>query len=340
MSNNERSDRCLRVAVSGSSGLIGGALCRHLASQGYEVVRLVRPGSQPAAEHPTEEAAPGPATNASAVQVAKPHTPSTLEWDPNQGLTEPDHWNQIDCVVHLAGHSIAAGRWTAAEKQRIRDSRVAATRRLVAQLLTVHHPPRVMISASAVGIYGDRGRDLVDERDPPASEFLANVASDWEEACQPLAQAGIRVAHPRFGIVLSPEGGALGKVLPLFRWYAAGRLGSGDQYWSWIALPDCIRGLQWLIETPDASGPYNLVAPQPVTNAHFTRAVAEAVGVKAPLPVPAWALRLGLGEMADALLLCSCRVMPRRLTQAGFTFDYPRLEEFLQSALRSPSTSH
>ncbi len=242
----------------------------------------------------------------------------------------------MDAIIHLAGRSIAAARWSTDEKERIRTSRVAATRILVDQICELARPPAVFIGASATGIYGDRGSAPVDEQQPSGDDFLAHVARDWEQACEPLRHRQIRLAHARLGIVMDRSGGALAKVLPLFRWMLGGQLGSGRQYWSWIALHDCVRVLEWLLTTPTALGAYNTVAPQPVTNREFTTALARAVGKPAIWPVPKFGLRLAMGEMADALLLTSCRAVPRRLEQAGFTFDYPELQAFLQTHLQHP----
>ncbi len=302
-----------QVALSGSGGLIGSSLSRQLIATG----RCVRPLIRQSLANSDEKA----------------DSAKGIRWDPEHGLHDPSELNGIGCFVHLAGHSIAGFRWTAAEKKRIRDSRVAATRRMVEQICQLESPPASVISASAVGIYGDCGQQIVDEQCPAANEFLADVASDWEDACQPLRSMGIRVAHPRFGIVLSSQGGALGKALPIFRWYLGGRLGSGQQYWSWISLQDCVRALVWLIETETACGAYNVVSPEPVTNGEFTRTLARALHVPAMLPAPAWALRMVAGEMADALLLCSCRAVPSRLVGEGFTFEQPQLPAYLRSEL-------
>jgi uncharacterized protein (TIGR01777 family) len=235
----------------------------------------------------------------------------------------------------LAGRSIASGRWTLAEKQRISSSRVEATRRLVDQVCQLKSPPGVFICASAIGIYGDQGQKLLDESSPPAHDFLAEVARQWEDACQPLVDVGVRVVHPRFGIVLSSRGGALAKTVPIFRWYLGGRMGSGHQYWSWIGLHDCVRALLWLIGNPNAHGAYNLVSPQPVTNAEFASTLARTLHVPAVVPAPAWALRLVAGEMADALLLCSSRVHPARLIDQGFAFEQPELASCLRAELEA-----
>ncbi len=325
----------LQVAVSGSGGLIGSALCRQLSQAGYRVRPIVRHSTTSNSEVSTTQAPGDSAVGSSRLTTALDSTKlnQAIPWDPERGLLDPSQLNSIHCVVHLAGHSIASHRWTSSEKQLIRDSRVAATRRIVDQVLQLDTPPSVFVSASAVGIYGDQGTRIVDEQTLPANEFLADVARDWEDVCQPLAEKGIRVVHPRFGLVLAREGGALAKALPVFRWNLGGRLGSGEQYWSWIGLEDCVNVLQWMIETQAASGPYNVVAPQAVTNREFTQSLSRVLKVAAWVPVPAWGLRLALGEMADALLLCSCRAIPRRLNEAGFQFQQPELEQFMRQEL-------
>jgi uncharacterized protein (TIGR01777 family) len=260
-----------------------------------------------------------------------------IDWDPRAGLSTPSALNGVDAIVHLAGRSIASGRWTPQEKSRIRESRVAATATLVDQILRLDSPPRTFISASAIGIYGDCGERYVDEQSPPACDFLADIAKDWEAACDPLREVGIRVVHPRFGIVLDEQGGALAKMLPIFRMGFGGKLGQGGQYWSWIALRDCVAALRFALQNESVQGVYNFVAPTPVTNRHFTTALGKALGRPVILPVPSFALRLALGEMADALLLSSCRVLPKRLTEAGFAFQYSILEQFFQDLFGSPS---
>ena len=312
----------LQVVVSGSTGLIGRALCNRLREGGH-VVRTLHRQSH------------GHGASSSSGPAATPLSSEQIQWDPVQGLLDPQQLNDVDCVFHLAGRSIASSRWTAAEKRRIRDSRVQATQVLVQQLCQLSSPPKTFVSASAIGIYGDRGDQLVDETTPAADGFLADVVSDWEAACQPLGDAGVRVVHPRFGMVLSRSGGALGQMVPIFRWRVAGPLGSGKQYVSWIALPDVISALEWLMHKSSAAGCYNVVAPKAVTNAEFTKTLADALGVSAIVPAPAWGLRLVLGEMADALLLCSCRVVPKRLTDAGFVLQHPQLAPFLTEEFAS-----
>jgi uncharacterized protein len=300
----------MRIAITGSSGLVGSAVIPVLKSNGHQVIRLVRKGDK----LKTDEVA----------------------WIPERGLTSPEKLEGIDAVIHLAGRSIAAGRWTKTEKERIRNSRVDATQRLVAQLVQLKQPPSTFICASAVGIYGDCGDRVVDESSPIGDDFLAKVARDWEKACYPtgpIEPTFSRVLHARLGLVLDEQGGALAKMLPLFRFWLGGRLGNGNQYWSWISLADVVRGLYWMLETPTAAGPYNLVAPHPVTNSQFTAALAKTLRRPALLPAPRFALQVLMGEMADALLFTSCRVKPKNLLSDGFAFQHPELEVFLMETL-------
>ena len=248
-------------------------------------------------------------------------------------LAKPQELNGVGAIIHLAGRNIAAGRWSEAEKNRIYDSRVAATKQLVKQIATLDDRPTVFIGASAVGIYGECGEKTVDESQPPGNDFLSEVARDWEAAAGPLLDMGVRVAHARLGVVLDPSEGALAKMLPLFRWGLGGRLGNGKQYWSWVAIEDVIEGLCWLLENPQATGPYNFVSPQPATNSELTTKLANAIGRPAMFPAPKFALRLALGEMADAILLTSCRAVPKKLLSAGFSFQYPDLTAWLEKKL-------
>ncbi len=280
----------MRVIVSGSSGLIGRALGVRLASTGHEMIRLVR---RPA------------------------RTPGEVAWNPQAagGGLAPGALDGADAVVNLAGAPIA-GRWTAARKRAIRDSRVAGTTALVSALTAMDEPPSVLLSGSAIGYYGDTGGRAVDESAPPGASFLSGVARDWEAAAAPAENAGIRVVSLRTGIVLSRHGGAVGRLLPLFRLGLGARFGTGTQVMSWIMLADLVRILCFLLAKDDFKGPVNLTSPHPATNAEFTSALAAAAGRKARLSIPAAALQLGLGE-ASGELLSSARVMPRRLLDVG-----------------------
>ena len=235
-------------------------------------------------------------------------------------------------MVHLAGEPVGE-RWSGDKKRRIRESRVKGTSLLARTLAGMKRPPGVLVSASAIGIYGDRGAEELAESSRLGTDFLASVSREWEAAADPARQAGIRVVHPRFGVVLSPEGGALGKLLPPFKLGLGGKIGSGQQWVSWIGLHDAVRAIRFLLDTPDVSGPVNVVAPVPVTNGALTEAVGHAIGRPTIATVPEFAIRLAMGEMADATLLASQRVAPRRLLEAGFRFDYPEIEEALRAEL-------
>ncbi|HIQ23087.1 MAG TPA: TIGR01777 family protein [Planctomycetes bacterium] len=290
----------LRIAVTGSSGLIGSALVPFLTTGGHSVQRLVRGRS---GEHEGH-----------------------VVWDPETGQLQADRLQPLDAVIHLAGENLAAGRWTAERKERIRASRVEATRRLCQSLARLLRPPRVLVVASAIGYYGDRGDELLDETSRPGRGFLADLCRDWEAASRPARSAGIRVVVARFGLVLSPRGGSLAKMLTPFRFGLGGRLGGGGQFWSWISLDDVLGALLHAIMTDELEGPVNFVAPEPVTNAQFTRTLARVLRRPAVLPVPAWALRIALGEMAREMVLPSARVVPRKLEQTGYPFRHRKLE--------------
>lgn len=294
----------MHVAVSGASGLIGSTLVPLLTSAGHQVTRLVR---RPAGE--------GEAT-----------------WNPASGL-DLTALDGLDAVVHLAGENIAAARWTAAAKQRIRESRVQGTRFLCEALATAPRVPKVLVCASAIGFYGDRGAEELTEESAAGSGFLAEVVRDWEAAAGPARDAGIRVVNLRFGVILSRKGGALAKMLLPFKLGAGGRVGDGRQYWSWISIDDAAGAIQHALLTEGLSGPVNAVAPQPVTNAEFTKTLGRLLRRPTLLPMPAFAARLALGEMADDLLLASARVIPRQLERTGYVFRQPTLEAALRHVL-------
>ncbi|MFB3817885.1 MAG: TIGR01777 family oxidoreductase [Candidatus Methylomirabilales bacterium] len=300
------SPRVLRVAVTGSHGLVGSAVCASLTAAGHAVLRLVR-------------RAPAAANEA--------------RWDPHGGA-DAARLQGLDAVVHLAGENIAAGRWTEARKAEIRNSRVQGTAALCETLAALTRRPRVLVNASAIGIYGNRGSAVLREDSDPGSGFLAAVCRDWEAATARASTAGIRVVLARFGMVLSPAGGALKSMLRPFRLGIGGRIGDGGQYVSWIALDDVVGALVQAIEDERLAGPLNVVAPAPVTNADFARALGRAVSRPAVLPLPAFAARLAFGEMADELLLASQRVLPARLQAAGYRFLYPELDPALRHLLR------
>ncbi len=259
-----------------------------------------------------------------------------LTWNPgtNPAVADTALLEGFSAAVHLSGASLAARRWTAAYRRELTASRVDSTRALATLLAGLRRPPRVMLVASAVGIYGDRGDELLDEASTPGKGFLAGVCAQWEAAARPAVEAGIRVVHLRFGVVLGPGRGALAQMLPVFWLGLGGKLGSGRQWMSWISLADAIDAIVFALQTPELAGPVNLTAPAPVTNAEFTRALARQLRRPAILPAPAFALRLAFGEMADEVLLASVRAVPTKLLAAGFRFAHAGLGEALAAAIR------
>ncbi len=296
----------MHVAVSGSRGLVGSSLVPLLTTGGHRVTRLVRGAAAGADE---------------------------TAWDPVRGLLDVPRLDGVDAVVHLAGENIAAGRWTPARKAEIRRSRVDGTRTLCDVLARLPHPPTVLVSASAIGIYGDRGAEVLTEQSAPGTGFLTDVCREWEAATESASQAGIRVVNLRFGMILSPRGGALQKMLLPFRLGLGGRIGDGRQFTSWIAVDDAVGVIHHAICEASVRGPVNAVAPGPVSNADFTRSLARVLRRPALFPVPAFAARLAFGEMADALLLAGARVMPARLQASGYRFRFPELEAALRHLL-------
>jgi uncharacterized protein (TIGR01777 family) len=255
-------------------------------------------------------------------------------WDPAGERIDASRLDGVDAVIHLAGENVAGGRWTPGRKTRIRDSRVQGTRLLAESLARLAHPPRVFISASATGYYGSRGSEILREDSGPGAGFLADVCRAWEAAADPARRAGVRVVHTRFGIVLSARGGVLSRVLPVFRAGFGGPLGTGRQYVSWIAIDDLVAAMLHVLATDAVSGPLNVVAPHPVTNAQFTAALGRALSRPAMLPVPAAVLRFVFGEMADDTLLASQRVEPARLLGSGFAFGFPEIDTAFRHLLR------
>jgi hypothetical protein len=254
-------------------------------------------------------------------------------WNPYAAtpVSDPRSLDGTTAAVHLSGASLAGRRWTSAYKQEILESRVKPTRALATLLAGLRPKPAVLVCASAIGIYGDRGDELLTEASLPGSGFLPQVCLAWEKATQPASDAGIRVVHLRFGVVLSPHGGALAKMLPVFRAGLGSQLGSGRQWISWVALPDAVRAIEFALQTAELSGAVNVVAPNPSTNLEFTRSLGQALHRPTLLRVPAFALRVAFGEMAEATLLESQRVMPARLSASGFGFEYPELETGLRA---------
>jgi uncharacterized protein (TIGR01777 family) len=303
-------DKPSHILVTGASGLVGSALVLFLTTGGYRVSRLVRSTPRP--------------------------DQGELPWQPETGSIATPALEGVDAVVHLAGENIATGRWTAEKKAKIHASRVQGTRLLCEALARLVHPPRVLVSASAIGYYGDRGAESLHEASQPGTGFLAEVCQAWEAATAPAVERGIRVVHLRLGIVLSPAGGALAQMLLPFKLGAGGVLGSGRQYMSWIALDDAIGAVLHALMTPSVQGPVNAVAPQPLTNRDFVTVLGRVLGRPTLLPLPALAARFAFGEMADALLLASARVAPRQLLETGYVFRYPDLDSALRHVLGKP----
>ena len=277
--------------------------------------------------------------NVSILQLVRrePRSAGELRWDPftRKPVADVRPLEGLAAAIHLSGANIAAHRWTEAYKREMVKSRVESTYALASVLASLRQPPVVFVTASAAGFYGDRGNELLDEGSSPGSGFLADLCRDWEAASQPAVVAGIRVVHPRLGVVLGAQAGALARMLPLFRLGLGGPLGSGRQWMSWISLQDAVAALLFLIDTPALTGPVNLTAPEPVTNSEFTQALSRAVHRPAVLPAPAFALRLAFGQMADEALLASARIYPARLIGAGFRFAHPTVAEALAARVDS-----
>ncbi|MQA93173.1 MAG: TIGR01777 family protein [Streptosporangiales bacterium] len=293
----------MRIAISGATGFIGSALSRKLTATGHDVHHLVR---------------------------RDPRNSAEIEWHPKSGHLDPTALTGMDAVVHLAGAGIGDRPWTAAYRRELNDSRELGTRTVATALAAMDQPPRVLVSASAVGYYGDTGDHSVDETALRGKGFLAELVEAWEAAAEPAKEAGIRVVHPRSGLVMAPTGGIAGKLRPLFRLGLGARLGNGLQWMSWISLHDEVAALIKVIEDDTLSGPVNLVAPQPVRNADFTRIFARALNRPAPLMVPAPVLRLALRDLADEALLAGQRVRPAKLRAAGFPYRHDTLAAALK----------
>lgn len=302
----------MKVIVTGSTGLVGRALVRSLLADGHEVTRLVRGGSQ-------GFRAPGTAA---------------VHWDPERGELDAQALEGHDAAVHLAGENIGEGRWDDEKKRRIIESRVKGTSLLARTLAGLSAKPKVLVSASATGFYGDRGAEVLREESASGSNFVSEVCREWEKATLQASQGGIRVVHLRIGVVLDGEGGALPRMLTPFKLGLGGKVGSGSQYMSWITLEDLISIIRRAIEDDSLRGPVNAVAPGALTNAEFTKALGHALGRPTIFAVPAFAARLAFGETADELLLASTRVEPARLKEAGFEFKHPEIEGALRSALK------
>jgi len=294
----------VKIVISGASGLIGTALRQSLEADGHTVLRLVR---------------------------RPPSDAHEVEWDPTGGSIDANALAGIDAAVHLAGAGVGDRRWSASYKREIRDSRVLGTQTLTRALAGLDPKPSVLVSGSAIGYYGDTGDTAVDESAPAGDGFLAHVVAAWEASAAPAADAGIRLVLPRTGLVVAGAGGAWGRLWPLFRTGVGGRLGSGEQYWSFVSLRDEVRALRMMIDDPSMQGPYNVTAPHPATNAEVTEAMGEFLHRPAFAHVPSFVLKAVLGEMSQEVL-GSARVLPTRLLDAGFTFDDPTITDALRAA--------
>ena len=294
-----------RIAVAGASGLIGSALVRSLTADGHEVVRLVR---------------------------REPRGADEVRWDPERGRVDAAGLAGCDAVVNLAGAGVGDHRWTEAYKVRIRSSRVHGTTALAEAVATLEPRPRVFVNGSAIGFYGDTGARAVDESAPAGEGFLAALCEEWEAAATPAREAGVRTVFTRTGLVVARGGGAWGRLFPLFRAGLGGRLGDGSQYWSFVALHDEVAAIRHLLDREDLSGPFNLTAPQPLTNREITTAMGRVLHRPTPFPVPAPVLRAVLGELAGDVR-GSARVLPRRLLESGFRFAFPEIDGAIRAAL-------
>lgn len=291
----------MRIALTGSSGLIGTAVRRALDADGHTTIPLTRPAG----------------------------------WDPDRGTIDLALLEGTDAVIHLAGETIA-GLWTASKRRRILESRVKGTSLIATSIGKLTRPPSVLISASAIGFYGNRAADQpADESTPRGKGFLADVVEQWERATEPARTTGVRVVNTRFGLVLSPEGGALGPLLPLFRLGLGGKLGSGRQIWSWVSIDDVAGAIRFALRTPTLQGPVNIVAPQPVTNLAFTRTMGRVLRRPTLFGVPEILLKTVAGNMAEEMLLFGVRVVPRKLLEAGYVFEQPELEKALRQLMLS-----
>lgn len=294
------------VAISGASGLVGKDLSALLKEHGHRVVPMTR---------------------------KKTAGPDAIIWDTAKGVEDAAQLEGVDTIVHLAGENIAGGRWNAAIKERIRSSRVDGTRSLVQSIGKVQKRPKTLICASAIGYYGERGDAILTESEPAGHGYLSDVCKAWEHEAMAAKELGLRVVCVRIGVVLSPKGGALAKMLLPFKLGAGGIVGNGKQYWSWIGLNDLVRAIAFCVENESVSGPVNAVSPEPLTNYDFTKGVGKVLKRPTIFPLPAFMARLVLGEMADELLLSSIRVVPNQLQQHGFKFDQPDLISCLEHEL-------
>ena len=292
----------MKIAIAGSSGLVGSALIPILQSDGNQITRLVRSSPKP----------------------------GEIEWHPNQDEVNPQRLEGFETIINLAGENIAGGRWTDEQKRKIRVSRINGTHLLSESIAKMTSKPGAFICASATGIYGDRDDETLDEQSETGGGFLAGVCREWEQATEPASKAGVRVVNLRMGPILARDGGMLSKLLTPFKMGMGGKVGSGKQYISWVALDDAVNAIKLAIDDKSIQGPINIVSPNPVTNEEFTKTLGHVLNRPTALAMPAFAARLAFGEMADEMLLASQKVMPKRLTAAGFQFQYPQLESAMR----------
>lgn len=292
----------MKIAIAGASGLVGSALIPILQSHGNQITRLVRSSPKP----------------------------GEIEWHPNQDEVSPQSLEGFETIINLAGENIAGGRWTDEQKRKIRDSRINGTHLLSEAVAKMNSKPGAFICASATGIYGDRDDETLDEQSESGGGFLAGVCREWEQATGPASKAGVRVVNLRMGPILAREGGMLSKLLTPFKMGMGGKVGSGKQYISWVALDDAVNAIKLAIDDESIHGPINIVSPNPVRNEEFTKTLGHVLNRPTALAMPAFAARLAFGEMADEMLLASQKVLPKRLTAAGFQFQYPTLESAMR----------
>lgn len=303
---NHEEQTTMKILVTGATGLIGTELTAHFTTAGHDVFRLTR---------------------------SRPRDANDIPWDPAAGSIPKARLEGLDAVVHLAGENIAGARWTSEVKERLRNSRIQGTRLLAETLTELQSPPKTLICASAIGYYGNRGTEVLTETSPSGTGFLPDLCRDWEAAAAPARQKGIRVVSLRIGVVLSPKGGALAKMLPPFKLGLGGIVGDGRQYWSWVAIDDVVGMIDFCMTHPEISGPVNAVSPNPCTNHDFTKTLGGVLHRPTIVPMPAFAARLALGAMADDLLLGSNRIVPERLQQSGYAFRCPTLDGALRHLL-------
>jgi len=294
------------IAVSGATGLVGSAICRRLKASRARIYKVTR---------------------------RQMGALNDIEWSPSTGIINPERLNDVDAFIHLAGENIATGRWTAAKKSRIRNSRLDGTRIIAETLASLDEKPSTLVCASAIGFYGDCGDRVLGESSESGAGFLAEVCRDWEAAAKPAMDAGIRVVNLRIGVVISRDGGALPQMLTPFRMGIGGRIGNGQQYWSWVSIDDVVGAIEHCVAHPEIHGPVNCVAPNSVTNLEFTKTLGKVLSRPTIFPLPGFAARLALGQMAEDLLLASTRVVPGRLMETGYTFLQPDLKQALQTEI-------